>query len=147
MHQHLSRFTLGAAALTLLAACASSGMRESDEQVRDRYNAYAGEPIDHFVWLGHFDSWEPVGRHELVVKTSPSEAYLIKVGPPCDELPFKTRIGLTSTGGAVYTHMDSVTTGGGWRCPIDEIRKVDYTRMRADMRLAAQKAKADSQAQ
>jgi hypothetical protein len=41
----------------------------------------------------------------------------------------------------MYAHMDSVITGGGWRCPIDEIRKVDYTRMRADMRLAAQKAK------
>jgi hypothetical protein len=84
MRYQLPSQLLGAATLALLGACASSGMRESDAQIRDRYNAYSGEPIDHFVWLGHFDSWEPVGRHELVVKTSPSEAYLLKVGPPCD---------------------------------------------------------------
>jgi len=41
----------------------------------------------------------------------------------------------------VYSRFDSVTTGR-WRCPIQEIRKVDYRRMRADMRLDAQKAKA-----
>jgi hypothetical protein len=29
---------------------------------------------------------------------------------------------------------------GHWRCPIAEIRKIDYPRMKADMRLEAHKA-------
>ena len=78
--------------------------------------------------------------------TGVSDAYLLKVGPPCDNLQFATRIGLTSTGGAVYSRFDSVTTDsvttGRWRCPIEEIRRVDYRRMKADLRLEAQSSKA-----
>jgi hypothetical protein len=33
----------------------------------------------------------------------------------------------------VYARLDSVIAGH-WRCPIAEIRKIDYQRMRADMR-------------
>jgi hypothetical protein len=47
-------------------------------------------------------------------------------------------IGLSSTGRTVTAHLDSVITNspstGRWRCPIDEIRKIDYQRMRADLR-------------
>jgi hypothetical protein len=143
-YQHTG-LAVSAAALGLLSACATGiPMHESDVQVRDRYNAYAGEPIEQFTWLGSFDSWEPISRNELVVKTGVSDAYLLKVGPPCDNLQFTTRIGLTSTGSAVHSRFDYVTARG-WRCPIEEIRKVDYKRMRADMRLDAQKAKAVTQ--
>ena len=41
---------------------------------------------------------------------------------------------------AVHARFDSVIVGQ-WRCPIDEIRKVDYRRMRADLRLEAQSRK------
>jgi Family of unknown function (DUF6491) len=138
----------GLTALGLFAACAGGGMglREDPEVVRDRYSAYAGDPIDSFSWLGRFDSWESVGRHELVVFTGVSDAYLLTVAPPCDNLQFAQRIGLTSTGSTVYRRLDSVTSGG-WRCPIEEIRKVDYKRMRADMRLDAERAKAATAAQ
>jgi hypothetical protein len=140
--QHQLKLATAAAALGLLSACASGIPRhESAQQVRDRYRAYAGEPIDHFNWLGRYDGWEPVDRYELVLFTGVNDAYLLKVGPPCDNVQFATRIGVTSTTGAVYSRFDSVTTGR-WRCPIQEIRKVDYRRMRADMRLDAQKAKA-----
>jgi hypothetical protein len=129
-------------ALGLLGACAGGiPMREDSEVVRDRYNAYAGEPIDRFSWLGRFDGWESVGRYELVVFTGVNDAYLLRVAPPCDNLQFAQRIGLTSTGSTVYSRLDAVTSGG-WRCPIEEIRKVDYRRMRADMRLDAERAKA-----
>jgi len=133
-------------ALALLAACGSTiPMRESAAEVRDRYNAYAGAPIDHFTWLGHYDSWSPIARDELVVFTGVSDAYLLKLAPPCDNLQFQSRIGLTSTAHTVYARMDSVNVGQ-WRCPIDEIRKIDYRRMKADMRLDAQsKTKVASQ--
>jgi hypothetical protein len=140
-HQHLGS-TLIAATLTLLSACASGiPLRESDAQVRDRYNAYAGDPIEHFSWLGGLDGWEPIGRYQMVLFTGPSDAYLITVGPPCENLQFAQRVGVSSTSSEVYARFDSIITGRD-RCPIQEIRKIDYRRMRADMRLDAQKARA-----
>ncbi len=127
MRHPTSRFAALAALPALLAACGGIPLHESDQEVRDRFNAYAGEPIERFTWLGRFDSWQPVGRDELVVSTSPSDAYLLKVAPPCQNLQFANRIGLTSTAGSVSSRFDSVIVGQmpGWRdrCQIEEIRK------------------------
>jgi hypothetical protein len=129
-------------AVMVLAGCSSGGIpkREDEAQVRERFAAYAGEPIDRMSWMGQYYSWEPIGENQLVVFTTPSDAYLLKVSGPCTDLKFVTSIGLTSTGSAVYSRLDSVKVRH-WRCPIAEIRKVDYKRMRADMRAAAEKAK------
>jgi hypothetical protein len=58
-------------------------------------------------------------------------------------------IGLSSTGSTVTAHLDSVITNspstGRWRCPIEEIRKVDYQRMRADLRSAKQQQQQQQQ--
>jgi hypothetical protein len=149
MQQHITRaFAAAAAALALLGAGSSPppglpgapAPKTSLEQALERYSAYAGPPIDQFSWLGRFYSWEPLGRDRLVVFTTPGDAYLLKVWPPCDLRFVSNAIGLTSTSHTVYARLDSVTvnsagTGPGpLRCPIDEIRKVDYKRMRADMR-------------
>ena len=131
------------AALVLLASCASS-THQSDQERRAHYAAYAGPPIKQFTWLGHFDSWEPLGQTDLVVFTTPSDAYLLKVWPPCDlRFAFNGRgseiIGVTSAGGTVSAGLDSVierssAVGGHTVCTISEIRKVDYRRMLADKR-------------
>ena len=73
--------------------------------------------------------------------TTPFDAYLLTVRPPCNDLNFAQAIGLTSTGNTVSARLDSVTVKN-MRCPIAEIRKVDYQRMQADMRAEAAKAKA-----
>ncbi|MBV9344494.1 MAG: hypothetical protein JOZ03_05830, partial [Gammaproteobacteria bacterium] len=62
--------------------------------------------------------------------------YLIRVNGPCPDLPFATRVGLTSTGSTVYARFDFVKAGH-WRCQIAEIRPVDYRRMRAETRTKA----------
>jgi hypothetical protein len=128
-------------AVMVLAGCSSGGIpkHEDEAQVRERFAAYAGEPIDRMTWMGQYYSWEPIGENQLVVFTTPSDAYLLKVSGPCTDLKFVTSIGLTSTGSAVYSRLDSVKVRH-WRCPIAEIRKVDYKRMRADMRAEAEKA-------
>jgi hypothetical protein len=154
-HQHERyrrlRYSALAALPALLAACSGIPLHESDREVRDRYNAYAGEPIDRFTWLSRFDSWQPIGRYELVVFTSPGDAYLLKVAPPCESLQFANTVGVTSTAGSVSSRFDSVIVGRwpGWRdrCQIEEIRKVDYRRMRADLRLDAQRAREAKAAQ
>jgi hypothetical protein len=129
--------------LVLCGACAGGiPLHPSQQQVRDRYTAYAGPPIPSFTWLGRYDGWEPLGKSELVIFTTPNDAYLLKIWPPCDMRFVINNIGLSSTGRTVTAHLDSVITNspstGRWRCPIDEIRKVDYQRMRADLRAQAQ---------
>jgi hypothetical protein len=131
----------------LAAGCQSGGIPRHDSQseLRERYVSYAGPPLDRMTWLGHFYSWESLGDNHLVVYTTPSDAYLLTVTPPCNDLNFVQGIGLTSTSGTVYPRLDSVKVKG-WRCPIAEIRRIDYARMRADMRAEADKAKAAAQA-
>jgi uncharacterized protein DUF6491 len=126
----------------LLASCASS-THQSNQERRAQYAAYAGPPIQQFTWFGHFDGWEPLGQTDLVVFTTPSDAYLLNVWPPCDlRFAFNGRggetIGVTSTSGTVSAGLDSVIERspdvGRTVCPINEIRKVDYRRMLANER-------------
>jgi Family of unknown function (DUF6491) len=129
-------------AVTLLTACSGIPLKQRQDETRARYEAYAGPPIQQFTWIGHYDSWSAVGTNELVVWTTPFQAYLIKVAPPCDNLEFVNRIGLTSTANTVYARFDFVKVGHNWRCPIQEIRPIDYKRMRQDMRKETEEAKA-----
>jgi hypothetical protein len=132
--------------IAMLAGCQSGIPRhESQSELRERYVSYAGAPLDRMTWLGHFYSWESLGDNHLVVYTTPSDAYLLTVTPPCTDLNFVQSIGLTSTAGTVYPRLDSVKVKG-WRCPIAEIRRIDYARMRADLRAEADKAKTAAQA-
>jgi Family of unknown function (DUF6491) len=127
---------LALAGAVLLAACSSVSQRTlKDQAERDRYVSYAGAPIDHFTYLGRFDSWHALSRNELVVFTTINDAYLLKVWQPCIGLPFATRIGVTSTFGTVNRGLDSVLVDDQ-QCPVDEIRPVDYRKMLADRRNA-----------
>ena len=123
-----------ALALSLLGACSPGiPVRQDPEEIRTRYESYAGAPIDHFTWLGRYDGWEALGPDQLVLFTSANRAYLLKVSPPCHDLRTAERVGFTSTGGSVYARLDSVTTRS-WRCRILQIRRLDYRRMKADLR-------------
>ncbi|HEY7996813.1 MAG TPA: DUF6491 family protein [Steroidobacteraceae bacterium] len=126
--------------VALIGACSSGGPRLTDAQQRERYAAYAGSPVDSFTWLGRFYSWQTLGDNQLVVFTTPSDAYLLTVQAPCNDLPFTQTVGVSATAGTVHARLDSVTVKG-WRCPITQIRPVDYARMRADLRSEAQKPK------
>jgi hypothetical protein len=135
------RLLAALAVVALLNACSGVSPRQDPETVRARYASYAGEPLDRITWMGRFDSWESLGDNQLLIFTTPSDAYLLTVTPPCTDLPFVQHIALTSTGNTVSARLDSVIVNK-WRCPIAQIRKVDYTRMRADMRQEAEAAKA-----
>jgi hypothetical protein len=139
------------AATSLRAACSSVPYAQREAAERARYEAYASKPVERFTWLGRYDSWHSLGQYELVIWPTPFDAYLIKVMPPCEDLPFANTIGLTSTASTVSARFDFVIVhragaGGGalsnWRCPIQEIRPVDYRRMRQDMRTEPRQGKA-----
>jgi len=121
------------ALLASLSACSGIPLKQRQDELRARYESYAGPPVRQFTWLGHYESWEPIGTNELVVRTTLNQAYVIRVAPPCENLEFTNRIEITSTSNTVYAHFDFVKVGlgnGHWRCPIQEIRPVDYKKMR-----------------
>lgn len=135
-----------AAALTaLLTGCStnkpagdSAAAPTTQERALARYEAYAGPPVQSFSWLGRFDSWEALGKDRLLVYTTPRDAYLLKIGPPCNLRFVLYKVGITSAHSTVYQGLDSIvvsdTLGGGpWDCPIQEIRPLDVHRMKADL--------------
>ncbi|HZT04142.1 MAG TPA: DUF6491 family protein [Steroidobacteraceae bacterium] len=127
-------------AAALLASCSGIPLKQREAAERSRFEAYAGKPVDHFTWLTHYDGWEPISHYQLVVWTDINRAYLIRVFPPCTDLMFARRIGLTSTADTVYAHFDAVRADG-WRCQIDTIQPVDYLKMKRDLRQQQQAAK------
>jgi hypothetical protein len=129
--------SLAAVLALLLAACAGIAQRAKDQQLQQQqqFLKYAAAPVDHFSYLGRYDDWRALSDTQLVVWTSPSNAYLLTVREPCITLQFTQRIGLTSTGGTVSNRLDSVLVDRD-RCQITEIRPVDYQKMRADLRKA-----------
>jgi len=151
MRHYTAGLAAGLLSLALLAvACQSepskndaggAPIKEDQSSALARYTKYAGEPVRQFNWLGKFDSWEPLSNDQLVVYTTPTSVYLLKVWGPCRNLQFATGMGITSTGKTVYSGLDSIIVQGQ-RCPISEIRPVDFEKMRADMNAqrAAEKA-------
>lgn len=123
---------LAVTALATLTAC--SGMpRESDAQALARYTSYAGDRVNEFRTYGAFNSWTPVDNHHVVIHTNVNEAYLVTVFEPCIDLPFATRLGVTSRfPNSVQAGFDLLRVGRD-RCRISEIRTLNYKQMRADL--------------
>ena len=135
MRQGALRALLPLVLMTVLV-CACSGIprQQRDSERFERYLQYAGPPVNQITYLGHYDGWEAVGRYQLVLWTNINDAYLITVSPPCEDLQFANRIGITQTANTIDARFDFVTVGRHWKCQILEIRPVDYLRMRRDMR-------------
>jgi hypothetical protein len=126
-------------AAVLASACATTGggpesmIKRSDDRLA-KYEPYVGEPVDGFTAF-HYDSWEPINRTQLVLRTTMNEAYLLTVDGTCTDLPFAQTIGVTTTGSQV-TKFDKVLVRGH-RCLIRQIQPIDVRQMRADQRAAA----------
>ena len=120
-------------AALILGACAGIPKRTSDEEDLARYMQYAGEPVSSISYLGRYDGWRPLGRDNLVIFTSPTEAYLLTIAGPCNDLPFANRVAIESRG-STLSRGDSVIVGRGQRCLITELRPIDYRKMKQDAR-------------
>jgi hypothetical protein len=134
--RNLSAWLLPAALLA--TACAGIAPRSDDQSQLDRYLRYAGAPIESFTYLGRYSGWHAVAEDKLVLWTGINDAYLLTLRQPCTGLQFAERIGVTSTADTV-SHLESVTFDHQ-RCPINEIRPIDYRRMRQDASQKAQQA-------
>jgi hypothetical protein len=120
-------------AAAALSACAGGLDRRKDDTAAQRYQDYAGGPVEGFNII-RLDGWTPVSRNRLVVWNAPSEAYLVTVWTSCPDLQFADRIGVTSTTRRV-SKFESIRVGDQ-RCPISEIRPIDVKQMRDDQRQA-----------
>jgi hypothetical protein len=126
-------------AAVLASACATTGggpesmIKRSDDRLA-KYEPYIGEPVDGFTAF-HYDSWEPINRTQLVLRTTMNQAYLLTVDGTCTDLPFAQTIGVTTTGSQI-TKFDKVLVRGD-RCMIRQIQPIDIRQMRADQRAAA----------
>lgn len=128
-----ARFVSTLLIAVLTASSWGAARAQSDEALQrnlDKYLAYAGSPVESFQFF-NLDQWERVGRYQVVVWTRVSEAYLLTVDPPCRELEWAKAIGVTSSANTVNRRFDSVIASGE-RCRINEIRPIDYKRLRKD---------------
>lgn len=138
----MRRFQRSCALLPVLAGlgCCST-FTDRLEADRVRYESYAGAPVEEISYLGRYDGWKPLSRTQLVIWTTPWDAYLINVAAPCADLPFVNRVTLTTSGlHTIHPRVDFVKVQGGWNCQIEQIRPVDYRRMQADLRNQSQQA-------
>lgn len=111
----------------LFAGCATQ--RPYGERINE-YLPFAGPPVKDFHFWNLY-SWEAVGPTQLVLWATPWEAYFVTVSPPCQNLEWTNRIGVTSTGGTV-SHFESVLVGHHDRCLITEIRPIDTKGLKAE---------------
>jgi hypothetical protein len=117
----------------LLAGCASG---RHGAPPLEQFLPYAGAPVDEFRYFT-FDGWQVLDRYRVVLWVDVSTAYLITVRPPCIDLDFTERLGVSSTF-HVVSRFESLFPERREPCPITEIRPIDLKRMNAD-RAAAQR--------
>ena len=119
-------------AAVLLAGCAST--RISDADKRALYAAHAGAPVSSFRYFGSLNGWTPIGNDAVAVWTKPSEAWLLDLYGPCNDLGFSPVIGVTSNMNQVSAGFDKVLTRGAGAmdipCRIKTIRPLDVKAIR-----------------
>lgn len=125
---HLSSI-VAAALLALTAVATAQAMTDSERERLAEYERFAGEPVkDMPFW--RLQSYEALGNEALVVWTGVNKAWLIKVLPPCTDLPWAKAVGLSSTNHRVSAKFDHVIAGKD-RCNIASIQPVDDKAVRA----------------
>jgi len=118
-----------------LVACASTG-RLTSEQKLALYRAHAGAPQNDMQFFGSLNGWTALGDTALAVWTRPSQAYLLELSGPCQDLDYAVAIGLTSRMNRVSARFDKVlvrdpTGGPRLPCFISTIRPLDVKAVRA----------------
>jgi len=125
--------TVALLGLVVAATCAcSANPQRDDAEKRAQFRAYAGPPLDRFVYLQHYTGWKRLGNGQVVLWTTINDAYLMTITLPCVGLDFVTNLRLTSTQNMVTSGIDSVIVQGQ-ACRISEIRHVDYERMKREL--------------
>lgn len=126
----LTRIPFAAAALLALAvALPAHAMTDSERERLAEYEKFAGAPVPNMPFW-RLQKYESLGNEALVVWTGVNKAWLIKVLPPCTDLPWAKAVGLSSNNHRVSAKFDHVVAGQD-RCHIASIQPVDEKALRA----------------
>jgi hypothetical protein len=102
----------------------------ADVQRLAEVQAIAGPPVDSF-WFTRMSSFEPIGQADLLVFTTPHEAWLLHLDGTCHNLDFDPFLLVTSHDHRVSTLVDSVhVRHNPIPCEIKEIRPVNAVTLR-----------------
>ncbi|HTC44430.1 MAG TPA: DUF6491 family protein [Steroidobacteraceae bacterium] len=123
----LPRLLLPVAALAVLTASAAAPAAVPKEA--QTFLQYAGPPIDDFTYIGRYYAVRVLGGTYLALWTTVSDGYLLKVMEPCVNLPFASKLDLTSANRIVSRNYDYVIVGQD-RCHIDTIQRLDIQAMK-----------------
>ena len=127
----MTKLAAGVILAALSIAGASAQTRQTQQENLERFEKYAGAPVDQFEFWSLY-KWQLVGPEKVVVWSTVSDAYLIAVASPCPGLEWAHGIGVTSKQRHLVSRkFDDVTYGNG-RCQITQIRPIDYKRMLKD---------------
>jgi len=117
----------------LATGCASlqaAPHNPADVQRLAEVRAIAGPPVSSFRFM-QMSSFEPIGLADVLVFTTPREAWLLHLDGQCRNLDFDPFVGLTSHMHRVSTLTDSVIVRDNpIPCRIEQIRPVDTSALR-----------------
>ena len=127
----MNKIFIGAVSLLIVSACAAGNIQIPEKYALDTQL----EQIKSIYKYGITD-WERVDNQSLILERGPGDYYLLVLKIPAPELPFRTRIRLSSTGDMIRAGMDDVIFYNGAHMkqsyPIDRIYRIDGTeQMRA----------------
>jgi hypothetical protein len=118
-------------ACVVAAPAAIAQSRATQQKNLERFEKYAGAPIDEFDFWSLY-KYQLVGPEKVIVWSTINDAYLISVAKPCVGLEFASGIGVTSKQRRVVSRKFDYVTYGNGRCQITEIRPIDYRQMLKD---------------
>jgi Family of unknown function (DUF6491) len=120
-----------AAALVAACACACAGAaRRGAQPSLDQYMRYAGPPIQRFSYRNSYTGWQIVEEYKIIMFVGDG-AYLLTVVPPCPQMRLAMFMSIRNASGGIVSRFDRVQLDEN-DCLIDEIRPIDYRRMRQE---------------
>lgn len=124
---------LSAVLLAALAGCATKSAITDAERL-ELYRSHAGEPVDSVRYPTRYTGWTPLGNRALALWTRPSEAWLLDLSAPCQNLDFALAISIDSRSGWLSSRFDRITVHDGGLisipCQIQSIRPLDVKAIR-----------------
>ena len=139
MIHRLARYSLAASLSLALAFPALASNADDEAEARlALLNAHAGESVDRVTFLRSIDSYEVVGKHNLLLWETPSKAWLVDLreSPACRHLERDYMIGIDTFTDSINTRNSYIVGRGGLSCRVDRLREVDVVAWRTAERVA-----------
>jgi Family of unknown function (DUF6491) len=108
--------------LALLVLAVAPLMASANDSISSSLDGL--KQVKSFPLFGRADSWHELDRDSLIVWSSFSRPYLLKLRRPSRDMRFVHAIGLTSTAGSVSARFDDVIVDG-WPYRIESIYALD----------------------